>query len=890
MELRAISLNHENNNIKDLEKIHELYILKNKKIEKIINKNNNIINDWIILVTPTNFDIYALATKDFKNILSDIFTELEIDNSKLNIQEFKEKEALEHITKTFAGTKSIILGNKTIFRQAKRAFIDNKTHFSKKGQLSIFYDYAIKLALKLRNRTQIEKGLTTLSELTICYLNENIKNYKKNIFFNAYHLPDNDLLNYIEDKKPKEICVNSNNINLINLEKNYKINIANPEKNSKVLSKIDIIINFQHEPLSNHELNKKCLIIDLTYSSKFSKNLKDFKKIDINTFKNQIKENNKTKQKIKEEINQKIKKEIDEIYKNLILKTEKKEIKKTKKISDKKIKAYTLENAIKHNGKPHLKSILNKLFKEGLAKEDIKDASIKINQEIKNINNISLEDQEKEFNKYQDLILEKKEKEDLPELQNIQGKVITRIAPEPSKHIHIGHAMIFIIQYLYAKKYQGYAVLRLEDTNPEKSNQEFCDEIKKDLKWLNIKWKKEFLASNNLKKLYELAQKLINQNDAYVCTCTPQLIKELRDKNKTCPCRDKTENENLKDWKSMLNRKYLEGKATLRLKGDPESTNGALKDPIIFRISFKEHFIHKDKYCVWPMYDFENSIEDSLCNITHVIRTKEFEMREELHRYILYLLNLKMPNIKEIGRYNIKGAITQGREIREKINQGIISGWDDPRLVTVKALRKRGFSSKMFEELAKKAGLSKSDGNIDYSLLEALNKQIIDSKSKRYFFIEDPTMILVKEAPQNKIEIPLHPSNLKMGNRRFNTKNLFYISEKDYQEFESSKKEYLRLMHLFNIKRKNKDFIFESKNMDKNLKAPLIHWLPADNDNLSELIDIEIVMPNNDKVHGKGEKAIKEIKEDEVVQFERFGFVRLDQKNNNKYIFYYAHN
>lgn len=290
------------------------------------------------------------------------------------------------------------------------------------------------------------------------------------------------------------------------------------------------------------------------------------------------------------------------------------------------------------------------------------------------------------------------------------------------------------------------------------------------------------------------------------------------------------------------------------------------------------------------MYDFENPIEDSICGVTHVIRTKEFEMREELHRYILYLLDLRIPNIKEIGRYNIQGAITKGREIREMINNKKISGWDDPRLVTVKALKKRGFVPEMFKEVAKRAGLSKSGGNIDYSLLEATNKQIIDSKTNRYFFIESPITITIKKAPEMNINIPLHPSFPEKGSREFNTKNIFYISEKDYEEIELSKNENVRLMHLFNIKKKNKDFIYESTEFDKNLKAPIIHWLPGDNKNQAKLIPIEIVMPNNTKVYGKGEKDLIKLKKDEIIQFERFGFVKLNEIKDDKLIFYYTHN
>ena len=309
----------------------------------------------------------------------------------------------------------------------------------------------------------------------------------------------------------------------------------------------------------------------------------------------------------------------------------------------KEIKAYALKNALEF-GRTDVGRILPKLFNHGLEKKDIKAIMPKIIEIIKEVNSWDDVKRQKEFHDLKGVVRESEKKEEgLPELENAaEGKVVTRLAPEPSKYTHIGHALVFMIQYLYAKKYKGKCILRFEDTNPDKSTLEFYNSIKEDLSWLGIKWNEEIAASSNMEKYYELAEKLIKSKKAYICRCSQEEIKKQREKMKACKCRSQNEKDNLKHWKDMLNRKYGEGERTLRLKGNMKSKNGVMRDPVIFRITHAKHFMQGEKYAVWPMYDFENPVEDSLNGVTHVIRSKEFELRAELHEYILKLLKLKM--------------------------------------------------------------------------------------------------------------------------------------------------------------------------------------------------------------------------------------------------------
>ncbi|HLC73799.1 MAG TPA: glutamate--tRNA ligase [Candidatus Nanoarchaeia archaeon] len=543
---------------------------------------------------------------------------------------------------------------------------------------------------------------------------------------------------------------------------------------------------------------------------------------------------------------------------------------------DKSILLAALENAIKHDGKANANAVLGAILsKEPSLKKNIEKLRKDINDIVNNINNLTTEEQEIQFDNLGGEITEKKEEErKLPELKNVKGKVNTRIAPEPSKYLHVGHALIFIINSYYAYRYKGNCILRLEDTNPDKASKEYVDSIIEDLKWLRVKYDKVVFCSDNMDIYYKYAEVLVKKSRAFVCFCSRDIIKNLRSKKIRCECAKKSASDNLKEWKNMLNGKYKPEQANLRLVGKIDSDNAVLRDPSIFRISNTQHYSKGKKYIVWPLYDFENSIEDSIENITHVIRSKEFELRAELQNLIKDYLKLKKQEVIEIGRFNISGAITQGREIRELIESGKVSGWDDPQLVTIKALRRRGFVPEAFHELAKEVGLSKSETNIDVRILESISRRLIDKKVNRYFFVENPKKIKIKNAPKLNAQVPLHPEGNK-GIRKFSTTDEFYVQDN------LKKGQTYRFMHLFNFK----DNKFISKELDRNLDAKLIHWIPA-NDNF---VKVEIVMDDGSKLNGIAESSVRNLKVDDIVQFERFAFCRLDKKSKDKLVFYFAH-
>jgi glutamyl-tRNA synthetase len=541
------------------------------------------------------------------------------------------------------------------------------------------------------------------------------------------------------------------------------------------------------------------------------------------------------------------------------------------------IYAHALKNVIDY-GKTDASRILPKLFQHGLEKSKIKETLPKIQQIAKEVNSLSKEKRLEMFKKYESLVPEKEEKEkDLPELNLKDTKnVVTRLAPEPSKYLHLGHALSFMLNYLYAKKYNGKCILRFEDTNPEKVSKEYVDAIREDIEdYLGIKPDGEKFISDDMDKLYDYAEKLIKMDKAYMCFCDREKMQDLRHEGKECECRKAPVEKNLIEWKNFLKGKYTKGEAVLRVKGDMKSLNHVMRDSVIFRSMTEKHYKHGTKYKVWPMYDFYNSIEDSTMGVTLILRSNEFDMRVELQDYIKDLLKLKKQTVVQYGRFNVADFTTKGREIRDLIASGEYIGWDDPRLITLKALRRRGITKEAIYELTKQVGLSKNQVNLEFDMIAAINRKLIDSTANRYFFVKEPVEIKITKAPDLKeIEIPIHPDKKEM--KKIKVGKVF-IQEED---FENLKGKEIRLLHLFNVKLDKKEHkaVYTSTE-NKNIQR--IQWV-------SDGVPVEILMPDGKWEKGLAESSIKTLKKDEVLQFERYGFVKLDKKEP-KYQFWFAH-
>ena len=558
-------------------------------------------------------------------------------------------------------------------------------------------------------------------------------------------------------------------------------------------------------------------------------------------------------------------------------------------IIQKTARIYALQNAVYFNGKANSNAVVGKVIAT-LRKDNFSPKEIIpiVNSVVADVNKLKLDKQIAELEKIAPELL-KKEKKDrdfsLPSLPDaFKGKVVTRFPPEPNGFLHIGHAKAVIVDYEYAKMYEGKFILRFDDTNPENAKIDFYDAQKEDLKWLGVEWDEEYNTSSNLEKHYKFAEQLIKQNDAYVCTCSPEDIKQGRFHGKECNCCGNVCVDNTSLWKDMLN-SSLEG-AILRLRGDMTCVNTAMRDPTLFRIIDKPHPIHGDKYHVWPTYDFAGAIEDSISGVTHPFRTKEYELRDQCYYKLLDLLKLRKPHLMEFARLSIDGMPVSKRKIKPLIESGKVSGYDDIRLPTLRGLKRRGILPEAIKQFVLEQGISKVESSVSFSLVEATNRKIIDTSAKRYFFVRDPQKLIVKNAPDKIKEIKFHPDNKDLGSRTVKTDNTFFIQKSDMKGLKVG--DVFRLKDLYNVKiiKKDREIIGDYSGdllIPESLK---IQWTT------DSFVKINIFIPEplfkNDeynpnslnKIEGYAEKSVSLIKTGEIIQFERFGFVRIENDNN----------
>ncbi|MCD6575779.1 MAG: glutamate--tRNA ligase [Nanoarchaeota archaeon] len=540
---------------------------------------------------------------------------------------------------------------------------------------------------------------------------------------------------------------------------------------------------------------------------------------------------------------------------------------------------WALKNAIDHEGDAQVKAVVPKVIGENPElKKDIKNLMKEINEIVSEVNKMSLEEQIEKLKEIAPELLEKKkEKQELPEIPNAEeGKVVMMWPPEPSKYLHIGHAKAAILNHYYARKYKGKFYLRFEDTNPEKAKEEYYENAINDLKWLGIEWDKIDYVSDYIDKFYEYSEKLINEGKAYVCLCPVEKVRKLRHEGKECEHRNQSAKENLELWKKMLS-EFKEGEASLRLKIDMDHKNAIMRDPTIMRIVETSH-VRKPGYRVWPNYDFATAIMDGFEGITHRIRSKEFELRTELQEYIQKLFGIKSPTFIEIARFNLAGVVASGRIIREKVESGEYMGWDDPRLVTLISLRKRGFQPEAIRNFALNTGISKTESIIPWEILESENRKIIEPIADRYFFVKDKIKLIVRGIPKEfkseRLKHPNHPEHGKISYEINNSEETFYVDKHDF--LNAKQGDILRLMDLMNIKI---DVVgdeitaeFESKDYKPGVKV--IHWVFE-----KENVPVKVLMADASTVEGVGEKAIENLKEGDIIQFIRFGYARLDKKD-----------
>ncbi len=384
--------------------------------------------------------------------------------------------------------------------------------------------------------------------------------------------------------------------------------------------------------------------------------------------------------------------------------------------------------------------------------------------------------------------------------EGVYDTVHTRFPPEPNGYLHIGHAKSILLNYGLAKKYGGKFNMRFDDTNPTKEKTEFVEAIKQDIEWLGADWEDRlFFASDYFEQMYEGAVKLIKKGKAYVSDLTAEQIREYRgtltEPGKEDPSCNRSMEENLAMFEDMKAGKYADGEKVLRAKIDMASPNMNMRDPVIYRVAHMSHHNTGDRWCIYPMYDFAHPIEDAIEGITHSICTLEFEDHRPLYDWVVRELEYERPPRQiEFAKMYLTNVVTGKRYIKKLVEDGIVDGWDDPRLVSIAALRRRGFTPESIQRFVELCGVSKANASADYAMLEYCIREDLKLKRPRVMAALDPIRLIIDNYPEGQVEeleIPNNLENESLGSRKVPFCRELYIDREDFME--EPPKKYFRL-------------------------------------------------------------------------------------------------
>ncbi|MDU1413308.1 MAG: glutamine--tRNA ligase/YqeY domain fusion protein [Clostridium sp.] len=508
-------------------------------------------------------------------------------------------------------------------------------------------------------------------------------------------------------------------------------------------------------------------------------------------------------------------------------------------------------------------------------------------------------------------------------------EIITRFPPEPNGYLHIGHAKSIILNFELADEFKGRTNLRFDDTNPTKEDTEYVESIKEDIKWLGYEWDNLYFASNYFEEMYSRAVLLIKKGLAFVCDLNAEEIRAyrgtLKEPGKESPYRNRTVEENLDLFERMRNGEFRDGEKVLRAKIDMSSPNINMRDPVIYRISHTEHHNTGSKWCVYPMYDFAHPIEDAIEGITHSICTLEFEDHRPLYDWVVRECEMEeIPRQIEFARLNITNTVMSKRKLKALVDEGVVDGWDDPRMPTISGLRRRGYTPTSIRNFCREIGVAKVDSTVDEQLLEHFIREDLNSKAPRTMGILRPLKVVITNYPENQVEmleIENNPDDETMGKRQVPFSREIYIEQEDFME--EPPKKYFRLFPGNEVRLKGAYFIKcndfvkdENGNVielhctyDPETKSGsgftgrkvkgTIHWvdassaLPAEfrlyeplikDDELDENKDfLDCINPNSMEIlQGYVEDNMKDATKGQSFQFFRHGYFNVDTKYSTK--------
>lgn len=543
------------------------------------------------------------------------------------------------------------------------------------------------------------------------------------------------------------------------------------------------------------------------------------------------------------------------------------------------ILAHALENAIAF-GKADPAKILPKLFQHGLEKKDIKEIMPLVVEFVKRVNKMDAKQRESTFASVkQHLPLEREEeKRALPELPKASKHMVFRMAPFPSGALHIGNAKTYLLNALYAEKYNAKLLLVIDDTigseekQPLKEGYELIEEA---AELLDVKYEKPVVyKSDRLEIYYKYAEEMIHRSHAYVCHCPQEKLRENRANAMECECRQFPPAIQLQRWKDMFGEP--EGQAVVRLKTDMQHPNPAFRDRVLFRICDREHPRVKKKYRIWPTLEMTWAIDDHLLGVTHILRGNDLTIETDMEKFIWDLFGWNHPETIHTGLIRIEGAEVKlsKSKAQKEVREGTFTGWDDPRTWSIQSLMRRGITKEAIRGFVEEIGLNKQDITVPIEALYAHNRRIIDALTPRFYFVKSPIKLGFVQSPTPKeISVPVHPDT--PDRTRTIPVGDIHIARED---FDAHKSKEIRLLHLCNVLLKEPALVTSYENK----KLPRVQWV-------SGHVPTRILMPDGNWIEGIAEDAIAALEPGTIVQFERVGFVRLDDVKDGTYEFWFAH-
>lgn len=545
---------------------------------------------------------------------------------------------------------------------------------------------------------------------------------------------------------------------------------------------------------------------------------------------------------------------------------------------------YALLNAAKHKGSANPGAVIGSIMaNEEELRSKAKEIGPLAGKIVAQVNALSAEEQASEMKKYGVEVEEKKPKAKEVGLQELPGtheNIVLRFAPNPSGPLHIGHSRAAVPNAEYVKRHNGKLILRIEDTDPKRVFEPAYEMIPEDLAWLGINPDEIIYQSDRFEIYYDYARQLIEKGAAYMCTCDGATFKELKDNCKPCPCRDNSVEENLALWEKFDTMQA--GEAVLRVKTDINHKNPAIRDWVAMRLVDEEHPRMGTKYRIYPMMNFSVSVDDHLMGMTHVLRGKDHLANSEKQKYLYDHMEWDLPEFIHYGRLKMEDIALSTSKAMAGIEDGTYSGWDDPRLGTLRAIARRGIDPRTIYNLITEIGVKMADSAISWKKIYGLNRNFVEPIANRYFFCEEPVEVSVNgyEDGDVTIERPLHADHMDRGNRLLSFDGSVYIAKADYADG------LFRLMDAVNVEIAGEDVNYHSTSFEeaRDVKARIIQWVPT-----KENVNVKIVMDDASVKTGLGEIALNDLEVGDIVQFERVGFARLDEIKDDELVFYYAH-